>query len=364
MERAVKKHMVALAALVATGAMAQSTVTIWGIVDTAVTWGNGSLGDRTQLTNSGLLPSQLGFRGVEDLGGGMKAGFWLEAWVNSDNGTGQSTNTNNQATGSAGAGLGGGQGLTFNRRSTLSLGGEWGELRLGREYTPQLWNLTVYDPFLNLGVGTSQTLLSSGTITTAPAVRASNSVTYLYGHGFNNTSNGGPGFHAMGMYYMGENASNAPNSKDGTGYGARVGYIGGPFTVALALSKTNYLTGDAHQNNLGASYDFGVAKIVGHITQDKLGTVSGKGYLVGGNVPAGAGYFRVAYSHYRLSTATSPESDKLALGYVHNLSKRTAIYGTAALVRNSGGAAVGVGGALTAANESANGFDLGIKHSF
>ena len=135
-----KKSLIALAVLAASGAaMAQSSVTLFGIVDATYAYGSGSAGNKSQLTNSGYNSSRLGFRGVEDLGGGMSASFWLEAGVNNDNGSGANTSTNNQASGSTGGG-----GLTFNRRSTVSLNGGFGEVRLGRDYTPQFWNLTVF----------------------------------------------------------------------------------------------------------------------------------------------------------------------------------------------------------------------------
>lgn len=359
-----KKCTVAIATLVAAGGvMAQSSVTIWGIVDAAVSYGSGSVANKNQLINSGLLPSQLGFRGVEDLGNGMRAGFWLEGWVNNDNGTGQATNTNNQTTGSTVAG-----GLTFNRRSTVSLGGNWGELRLGRDYTPQFWNLAVYDPFNNVGVGTTQTLGSSLAFAqgggTGPAARASNSISYIYNQGFNNLAVGGAGFHALAMYYMGENASNAANSNDGTGYGVRLGYIGGPVTVALGLGQTTYATGDIQQQNVGATYNFGVAKLIAQLTRDQFSTFTGNGYLVGATVPAGPGYARVAYSHYRNSLPGEASTGKLALGYVYGLSKRTSLYGTLAQVTNDGGAAVSLSGSVTAPNQSSSGFDVGMMHSF
>ncbi|MBU0828125.1 MAG: porin, partial [Gammaproteobacteria bacterium] len=137
-----KKSLIALAVLAASGAaMAQSSVTLFGIVDATYAYGSGSVANKSQLTNSGYNSSRLGFRGVEDLGGGMSASFWLEAGVNNDNGSGANTSTNNQ-----GAAAAGGGGLTFNRRSTVSLNGGFGEVRLGRDYTPQFWNLTVFDP--------------------------------------------------------------------------------------------------------------------------------------------------------------------------------------------------------------------------
>src|SRR5688572_7702048 len=179
-ETCMKKSLIALAVMAAAGAAsAQSSVTLFGIVDATLAWGRGNVGDRFQLTNSGYNSSRLGFRGTEDLGGGMSASFWLEAGVNNDNGTGAATNINNQASGGALAGTNGGQGLTFNRRSTVSLAGGWGELRLGRDYTPQFANTSFYDPFGTVGVGTNQVISSAIGVIGATAVRASNSVGYL-----------------------------------------------------------------------------------------------------------------------------------------------------------------------------------------
>ena len=101
-----KKSLIALAVLAASGAaMAQSSVTLFGIVDATYAYGSGSVANKSQLTNSGYNSSRLGFRGVEDLGGGMSASFWLEAGVNNDNGSGGTTSTNNQgASGVTGGG--------------------------------------------------------------------------------------------------------------------------------------------------------------------------------------------------------------------------------------------------------------------
>ena len=366
-----KKSLVALAALAATGlASAQSSVTLFGIVDATLAHGSVSGGNsKTQLTNSGYNSSRLGFRGTEDLGGGMAASFWLEAGVNNDDGRGAATNTNNQATGGAVAGIGGGQGLTFNRRSTVSLSGNWGEVRLGRDYTPQFWNLTVFGPFGTNGVGTTQTMNSS--LGGPVKVRASNSVGYFL------PSNLG-GFYGQVQYYMGENVSNATSGtsnikKDGTGWAGRVGYGSGPFNVALAASSTDYATGDISTWNLGGQWDFGVAKLMGHWSEDKVksvvpgvGDTKGKGWLIGGLVPVGAGEIRIAYSTYKIDNAVGldPRSNKWALGYVHNLSKRTALYATYAHVNNKDGAAQALNGATGAANRNSTGYDLGIRHSF
>ena len=88
-----KKSLIALAVLAAAGtASAQSSVTLFGIVDATLAFGRGDTSDKTQLTNSGYNSSRLGFRGTEDLGGGMSASFWLEAGLSNDNGTGVATN--------------------------------------------------------------------------------------------------------------------------------------------------------------------------------------------------------------------------------------------------------------------------------
>ena len=344
-----KKSLIALAVLAAAGAAsAQSSVTLFGIVDAAVTVGRGTVADRTQLTNSGYNSSRLGFRGTEDLGGGMSASFWLEAGVSNDNGTGGATNTNNQATGGSA-----GNGLMFNRRSTVSLAGGWGELRLGRDYTPQFWNLTVFDPMGTNGVGTTQTLNSI--ITGATAVRASNTIGYFL------PGNLG-GFYGQVQYYLGENAQNgAATEDDGTGLGLRVGFANGPFNVAFATSRTEYAAGDVRQSNIGGSWNFGIARAMAQYSQDENGTVDGKGWLIGGLFPVGAGEIRASYSRYENDSVGKPESKKLALGYVHNLSKRTAVYTTWARVRNSGGAAQALGGSTTGVNASSSGFDLGVR---
>lgn len=358
-----KKSLVALAILAAAGvASAQSSVTLFGVVDATYAHGSGKgvgSSSKSQITNSGYNSSRLGFRGTEDLGGGMSASFWLEAGVNNDNGSGALTSTNNQVGGTTGGG-----GLTFNRRSTVSLASGLGELRLGRDYTPHFWNHTVFDPFGTNGVGTSQALNSSlGGPTT---VRASNSVGYFL------PGNLG-GFYGQVQAYLGENnKTGAATEKDGNGAAIRLGYANGPVNVALATSNTKFAatatTGKIRSTNLGASYDFGVAQAMALVTRDKVDStptsVTGKGALVGALVPMGAGQIRVAYSTYKTDAATTPKSKKWALGYVHNLSKRTALYTTFARVTNSGGAAQALNGAVTAANNRSTGYDFGIKHSF
>jgi predicted porin len=359
---AMKKFLVTFAILAAAGvASAQSSVTLFGIVDATLQHGSGAgagSSSKTQLGSGGYSTSRLGFRGREDLGGGMSASFWLEAGINNDNGSGANTNTNNQTTGATGGG-----GFTFNRRSTVSLASDLGELRLGRDLTPQYLNQSAFDPFGNVGVGVSQTHASNLGGPVVP--RASNGMAYFL------PSNLG-GFNGTIQHYRGENnQTGAATQNDGTGTGIRLGYLAGPINVALATSGTQYATtattGNIRSTNLGGSWDFGAFKLMALATRDRVQqttSLSGKGHLLGGLYSMGAGQIRASYSTYESDKAGTPKSRKIALGYVHTLSKRTALYTTFARVTNSGGATFALNGAVTAANARSNGYDSGIRHTF
>lgn len=346
---------IAAALLASGGAVAQSSVTLFGIADVAYTYGSGNgtgSANRSQLTSGSIQTSRLGLRGTEDLSDGYAASFWLEGQVSVDTGNGGTTNTNNQASGAVAAG-----GLNFGRRSTVSLNAPWGEVRLGRDFTPQALNHVFFDPFNNVGVGASQAFVSSLGGTTL--LRASNGVGYL------SPSNWGP-ISAQVQYYLGENPSGTAQSKDGTGVGLRLVYTMGAFQAALAYSKTSFLTGDVRVTNIGGSYTSGNLKLLASYGKDDVAGAApdGKGGLLGIVHQLGGGEIRGTYTTYKTTANGSPKTDKLAIGYGHNLSKRTQLYVTLARVNNSGGAAVALGGVTTAANQSSNGLDIGIRHSF
>ena len=342
-----KKSLVALAVLAASGAaMAQSSVTLFGVVDAAYAVGNGSISDKTQLRNSGYNSSRLGFRGVEDLGGGMKASFWLEAGVNNDDGTGSASSALNQAQTAANVGT---QGLTFNRRSVVTLSGKMGEVILGRDYTPQFWSETAFDPFGTNGVGTTLTFGKGG----LTGVRASNSIAYL-----------SPSMGGVKLWiqtYMGENASTAAKVGDGNAF--RITFDQGKFSAAYAGSKTTTAAGVTNDtSNIAGSYDLGVAKLMAMSHTTKItGAADIKGNLIGALVPMAGGTFRV-------SQAQSDQAGKIAkqtsVGFVQPMSKRTDLYATYGRVSNSGGANAALNGAVTAANASSTGYEFGVKHAF
>ncbi|WP_372825706.1 porin [Polaromonas sp.] len=363
-----KKSLVALAILAAAGvASAQSSVTMFGIVTIGLQHGTGDgvgSSDKSGINSGGDVTSRLGFRGTEDLGGGMSAGFWLEGQLNVDNGSGAPTGTNNQV-----GGITGGGGLTFNRRSTVSLASKsLGEVRLGRDYRVESVNNSAFDPFTVQGAGGSEGpdgqanrfLPGGGT-----ALRVSNSVSYFL-----------PklgGFYGQFQHSLGENANNVGVTEDdGDHTGIRLGWANGPINVAVSTGKTDFArsatTGDVTLSNVAGSYDFGFAKLAAVFNHDKFDQaveLTGKGLLIGATVPMGAGEIRAAYSRYEITgNGLSPEIKKVSLGYRHHLSKRTALYATVGHLKNSGGSSRALLGATTGVNENSTGSEFGITHRF
>ena len=133
-----KKSLIALAVLAASGAaMAQSSVTLYGVLDTGLTYSKGEESVYGMTHVGGNVNSRLGFRGVEDLGNGLKATFNLESGFSADDGTNYM----------------GQDGLAFTRTSTVGLAGNFGEVRLGRMLTSSYLAVSRYDAFGDTGIG-------------------------------------------------------------------------------------------------------------------------------------------------------------------------------------------------------------------
>ena len=244
-----KKTLIALAAVAASSAaLAQSSVTLFGIMDVNVRHTSTKIGgvktSLSEMGQDGTASSRLGFRGVEDLGGGMSASFWLEGALNPDTGTPA--------------------GLQFQRRSTVSLSGGFGEVRLGRDYVPTFWNHTVYDPFGTNGLGSSVNMYSSNAgFFQATTVRSNNMVSYF-------TPNMG-GFQAQLSYGFKEVTTGTSASDY---QGLRLTYANGPLSVGFATaSEGNVGAADSRRTNVGASYDFGFIKPMFNYTTSKEKTV-------------------------------------------------------------------------------------------
>jgi predicted porin len=349
------------AALAAAGLMtaahAQSSVTLFGIADVGIANVSTSGAHRTLVQSDGNTSSRLGFRGQEDLGGGLYAAFWLEGAIDIASGAGGTTNAGNQ-----GSNIGS-SAFTFGRRSTVSLGGRWGELRIGRDYVPTFSNLTtVFTPFGTNGMGNTGTLfypVAAGGTTPRTNVRASNSV------GYHLPSDLG-GFYGTVMVASGNNPSTAGAKRDDGNYrGARIGWRGAGFNIAAATGHTDYATGDYTQSNVGVSYEFhNTVKLMYLWGRNKVGITQTTAQLVGIAWDVGPGEFRAEYARLKAKGVAS-DATHTAIGYVYNLSKRTAIYTDYAIVDNKGaGTAFDVGIAVTTPGGTSRGFELGIRHAF
>lgn len=339
-----KKSLLALATLTAFAglASAQSSVTLFGVVDLAATSiKNGSAGTLKTLSPDQLNSNRLGFRGVEDLGGGMRAGFWIEGAMAPDTG---------------------GTGQTWQRRSTVSLLGGFGEIRLGRDYTPSFWNKTVFDPFGTNGIGSElnvESTLGSGATT---LVRANNAVSYF--------------LPAMGGLYGQVQVAAGENTTGNKYVGARVGYAAGPVNVAAAYGKT-YQTGTMLDTftdiNVAGSFNVGFATVwaqygkVDYLNRDQ------KKALLGVTVPLGAGTLKATYIKAKGSqgtNATDFDASQIAFGYQYDLSKRTALFANISRLNNDGSAAtgarfsIGPGNAFTSGGQTSSGYQFGVRHSF
>ncbi|GAB2487672.1 porin [Comamonas humi] len=335
-------------------AAAQSKVEIFGVIDTNVTRLTGSeSSSKIGLATGGANISRLGFRGTEDLGGGLKAGFWLEAGLDSDTGNGKAPGTT---------------GLGFNRRSTVSLLGNFGEVRLGRDDSATFLSTLIFDPFLTNGVGgtgafTMLGIPGAGTAAGGAPIQISNAISYFLPPNLG-------GFYGQAQVAMSEKPDSAAGHRQGDYRGVRFGYRQGAFNGALAIGK---FYGDAPETNItahnvGLSYDFGVAKPMLLWASEKRGGLKVTALQLGVTAPLGSGELRASVGHYNTADSNA-DWNKIAVGYGYNFSKRTQVYGTLAYLKNKDGSSrsIGVQG-LSATGSSAGGkstgMELGIRHFF
>lgn len=394
-----KKSLLALAALTAFAgvASAQSSVTLFGVVDVAArSVKNGSQSIKS-LSSDGNASSRLGFRGIEDLGDGMRAGFWLEAGMSPDTG-----------------GVGAAGGSFFNRRATASLLGGFGEVRLGRDYTPSYWNHAVFDPFGGVGIGAATNLVQTGATVgagNAAIVGAATNTTRVLG-----VPGAGVGDARSGTFVRADNAIGyflpalgglygqlmvaAGEGVVGNKYqGGRLGYAAGPVNVAAAYGRTRLSTNNYFTEwNVGASFAFGPFILMGQYSDfdvDNGEPASATSYgipggrnmkngMIGATWTMGAGTLKVSGTRTKgdlnrgnavgpapagSTTALDASATQLAVAYVYDLSKRTAVYTSAARIKNKNGAHFYVGGSgpaytNTTANFTSTGYEFGVRHNF
>lgn len=407
-----KKSLIALAVVgaFAGAASAQSNVTLYGIADIGI-----GMQDRgSGLTITGLNPittapvssdsvvavfsgvqstSRFGIRGSEDLGGGLKAIFNMEAGVQYDTGNSDST--------------------FFQRRTIVGLGTGFGEFRLGRDYTPGFsaagaTDVMGYGLFGNWLTFTTQGLNSQAFSAVTGAnpgdsaafsgllagidTRANNGL-YYTSPAFGNTKCAmvpaptecgifSGGLTVTAMYASGENDGANAVSGVGDTYGGAIVYRGGPMTLqgyyqTREFDNLNNGTGDKDQYGVGFQYVFGQFRVAGNwgvVEADSNRGVAAEkeAFGIGAGMKLGAGEFLVNFITQEISsnaTNITPESDSWGIAYVHPMSKRTNLYATYGRTTNNNYASTGInysGSSVSAVglNGNAQGFAVGVRHLF
>jgi predicted porin len=328
-----KKSLLMLAVLgtFANIASAQTSTSIYGLVDAGIVGERGGpAGSVTKLTSGVQNGSRLGFKGNEDLGGGLSAKFLLEAGFNID------------------AGTSGQGGILFGRQAYVGLGSGWGNILLGRQYTPQHLALDQIDPF---GTGLAGNIENLFPVT----IRMNNTIKY--------TTPEWSGFAGELAYGFGEvPGDNTANRQ----WGAAVGYAGGPIVAKLVYHRAENALGtdNTHNTLLGGKWDFGLAAIHLAYQEDKgLGTIDNRNYMAGASAPIGAGKVLVSYVNRNDRTGLNRDAHQWALGYIHTVSKRTNFYTSYGQMTNHNGSTLTVGNA-TETGSGDKAFNVGIRHLF
>jgi predicted porin len=344
----------ALAGAFASAAQAQS-IEMYGIVDMGFVQESGGptgaiaspsipKGTINKLTSGAQSGTRLGFKGTEDLGGGMKALFVLETGIAADKGGFNQGN------------------LAFARQSFVGLQSDMGTVTMGRQYTPYFLTMLVGDPFAAGMAGAAQNMLMPGS-----NIRMDNAVKYT-------SPMFAGGFSGEAAYGFGEQADSLVRSRQ---LGAYINYSGAPVNVRLGyLRKNTDVSTSATKNDeisnwiLAANWDIKVAKLFAAVTNNDEAIYTpirplrkSKDYLIGVQVPFNKHTFIASYIYKDGSEGMTGDANQLALGYTYTMSKRTNLYAAWGRINN------GTNSFLTVGNNSEPGYgdkalNLGIRHIF
>jgi len=334
----VKRLAAALVALAPLYAVAQTNVTLYGVVDAAIESADqgGSIGRHTNVQSGNQSGSRFGFRGAEDLGNGVKAIFNLEAGVAVDTGAQDAS------------------GL-FQRRAVVGLEGDFGTLTLGREYSPLAQVAGASDEFGQGFYGNNLTAFDNGLTR-----RLANSIN------FKSASFGG--VDVMAAYSAGEKTTSPSNNLIAWGAEFKQGglYVGGAYQTRKAA-----VAGDTKEYGVGAGYtfaDLGGFEIKGnYLAADPIGDNNTfKQYNLGVGYPFGASK---VYANVQQNKLAGAKGNAWALAYSYTLSKRTNLYATYASLNNNAAGAFSLKSGSNAVAPAAAGNDpsvltVGIRHTF
>lgn len=319
-------------------ASAQSSVTIYGIADASIAREDTDVagGSKTVVNSGNQSSSRIGFRGVEDLGNGLKAIFNLEAGVALDTGANDSA--------------------LFGRRAVVGLQGGFGEVTVGREYTP-IASIAGKSDILGQGLyGTNLSSFNSGRLTR----RLSNSVNYK--------SKAASGFQFLAAYGMGETTTGP--SLDTAG--VAVEYANGGLYLGAGYHQVERLaTGDDKEYAFGAGYKFGAIEVKGnYLVGDRTGP-NNKFEQINLGAAMGVGTAGKILVNAQRNEQGAGKGNLIALGYTHALSKRTNVYTTLASMRNNSAGVFGINASgvnvtppATAPGADPTAMAIGIRHAF
>jgi predicted porin len=281
-----KKHLIAAAVAGVLAAPAMAQVTVYGILDNAVRSTNPDAGSTTTTLVSGsFLTSRLGFKGEEDLGGGMTAGFILEGKVNADDGS---------------TTLG-------NRESSVYVKGGFGEIRMGRTDTSNSEGVELVAHFGNIG---NFGLNHIGGVATGVEYAGDQANTIKY----TSPSLGGLTVQ-IGQTFGDERTDGEDlNSISAT-------YAAGPFAVAVGYDDV----GDDNYQTIGARYNAGMVTVGAHVGKKDAATDVD---VMGLSAKADLGGGMALHVGYKTSEEGTADKIKVTnLGLSKALSKRTTLLG-------------------------------------
>lgn len=354
-------------------ASSPSSLTLYGLVDTSLAFASNAGGRVRRMDSGHMNGSRLGFKGSEDLGGGLRANFLLEMGFNSDAGTlGQ-----NQGAGAK----------SFGRGSVVGLSGPLGEIRLGRTVVAIGSEVQAVGDAFGLGGGGNLQGIQP-----APG-RVNNTIWYQ-------TPSFG-GFLAKMSYSPGETTVTSDGTgrfKAGASTAMSVFYAGRGLSAAIGYSTYKQLADASTLRwfHSAAAYDFGVAKVFGSYATFRnpgIATTPATqaaadnnlmfagfplvGYYSGQNdrsgsigiaVPFGASTVLAQVVRVDDRGPLNRDATQFGIAYIYALSKRTSLYADFGRVRNRNGAAYTVTGATTQAGLGSSGNSrathLGVRVAF
>ncbi|MEC4720363.1 porin [Noviherbaspirillum sp. CPCC 100848] len=330
-------------------------VTIYGRLDVVVDAVRFSSTPTTTSANARYLStdtSYWGVRGTEDLGGGWRAQFKLENGFSVDTG----------ALGSATA--------FWNREALVGVGhSQYGTVLLGSQYGPAFWITAKVDPFQRSGNGALFNLLqaNAGNAQRGYRLVQDNAVQYI--------SPTFAGFTGRVLYGLSERPSEPRDLGEFKSFGLE--YAQGPFYAGLSYEDEGVATAPAGGERskktytLGATYDFKFVKLHGYLLRNKLEASPGdlEGYLLGLTYPIGRGAIRTSYAAAEVDGVAGSKATVAAIGYTHELSKRTTLYTGYARLNNGATANFGLWPSSKTYGTAARGQDIsslqvGIRHFF